>query len=230
MKRFFFTGMLTILLGFTVSSQVDNRPFQFGIQLTPNIGWLSPDTKGYSGDGVQAGFAWGFVSDIAIARNYYFNTGFDLNYLNGKLSFDTQVISNGDTTLGIMHRKYSMRYLEIPLMFKMKTNTFGVYRFWANIGFVAGINIKAKTSDNYVPKNGKVINAEDDAFDDIATARLALQFGGGIDYLIDKSTFLFFSLNYNNGLTNVLNGNNPLTHESQRAVPSYLALSIGVMF
>lgn len=230
MRRCFFTGVLVILIGFTAFSQVDNRPFQFGIRLAPNIGWLSPDTKGYSGDGVQAGFSWGFVSDIAIDRNYYFNTGFDLNYLNGKLAFDTQLISDGDTTLGVMHRKYSMRYLEIPLMFKMKTNAFGLYRFWANIGFVAGINIKAKTSDNFVPKNGKVVNSEDDAFDDIATARLALRFGAGIDYLIDKSTFLFVGINYNNGLTNVLNGNNPLTHKSQRAIPSYLELSLGVMF
>lgn len=230
MKKALLLSFIVMAFGTMARAQVENRPFQFGIQIAPNMGWLSPDTKGYTGDGIQAGFAWGFVSDIAIAQNYYFNTGFNLNYLNGKMVFDSQVLSNGDTTLGTMHRKYSMRYLEIPLQFKMKTNPFGVYRFWANIGFVAGINIKAKAQDNFVADNGKVTNTEDDAFDDIATARLALQFGAGLDYLIDKSTFVFVGFSFNNGLTNVMNGVNPRTRENQRAVPNYLALSVGVMF
>lgn len=230
MKKSFLTGFLIVLLSSAMNGQVEHRPFQFGIQVAPNLGWLSPDTKGYSGDGIHAGFSWGFVSDIAIASNYYFSTGFDLNYLNAKLTFDSQLVTAGDTTLGVMHRTYNMRYLEIPLLFKMKTNAFGLYRFWANIGFVAGINIKAKTDDYFVPANGKVVTSVDDAFDDIATARFALQFGAGVDYLIDKSTFLFLGLNYNNGLTNVLNGVNPATRETQRAVPSYLALSLGIMF
>lgn len=230
MKKIFLICSLILAMGITTHAQVDNRPFQFGVQLAPVIGWLSPDTKGYSGDGAQAGFAWGFVSDIAIAQNYYFNTGFNLNYLNGKMVFDSQLVNNGDTTLGVMHRKYTMRYLEIPLQFKMKTNTFGLYRFWANIGFVAGINIKAKSSDNFVSTSGKITNSDDDAFDDIATARLALQFGAGVDYLIDKSTFLFAGINFNNGLTNVMRGINPRTHETQRAVPNYLSLSVGIMF
>lgn len=230
MKKSFLAGLLFVLMSNAANAQVENRPFQFGIQVSPNLGWLSPDTKGYSGDGIHAGFAWGFVSDIAIASNYYFNTGFDLNYLNGKLLFNSQLVTDGDTTTGVMHRTYNMRYLEIPLLFKMKTNTFGLYRFWANIGFVAGINIKAKSDDIFVTESGKVVNSEDDAFDDIATARFALQFGAGVDYLIDKSTFLFLGLNYNNGLTNVLNGVNPATRETQRAVPSYLALSLGIMF
>ncbi len=230
MKKNLLVCFLVLATTFTSLAQADNRPFQFGIQLAPNLGWLSPDTKGYNSDGIQAGFSWGFVSDIAIAQNYYFNTGFNLNYLNGKMVFDSQITTNGDTTLGTMHRKFNMRYLEIPLQFKMKTNTFGLCRFWADIGFVAGINIKAKSSDNFVSEAGKVVSTEDDAFDDISTARLALQFGIGVDYLIDKSTFLFAGIHFNNGLTNVMNGVNPRTRETQRAVPNYLALSVGIMF
>ncbi|NCU32355.1 MAG: hypothetical protein EOM23_05380, partial [Candidatus Moranbacteria bacterium] len=98
MKRIFFVVFLTGLVAVQpLFSQM--KPFRFGLKVAPTIGWMSPDTEDYENDGSAAGFNWGFISDFTITENYFFATGFSINYLNSKLKYPykTDLVINSDT-------------------------------------------------------------------------------------------------------------------------------------
>jgi hypothetical protein len=230
MKRILLICALGILMiAQPLFSQI--KPFRFGLKIGPTIGWMSPDTEGYEKDGSAAGFNWGFISDFTITDNYYFATGFSINYMNSKLMYDTQLQLNNDTasTAGTLARRYKLRYIDVPLSLKMKTNQFNDIQFFGQIGFNVGLNIKANSEDNFTYAGGSQ-EMEKDLSDDITFLRGALILGAGIEYYIDHSTSIIAGVTFSNGISNVLKGNNPLTQNRQKAVPNYFELTLGIIF
>lgn len=231
LKIFSLFGLIFLMLiGTKINAQESAQKFQFGVKAAPSISWLSPETKSYKSDGTQIGFAWGFITDVNLMGNYFISTGFSVDYLKGKLKFPSEMKINDVDTPGTMLREYRMRFLEFPLLFKMKTNQFGDYRFYGQMGFVCGINIKSRSSDVFLPMTGPSVSDELDMYDDTSFGRINLSVGGGAEYRIDNSTSIFFGLQFHNGLTDVLTGKNPSTFLPEKAIPNALELSLGVMF
>jgi len=224
---------ITVLMIFALQSQAQVKPFRFGVKLSPNLGWISPDTEGYENDGVRMGFSWGFLADITLTENYFVKTGFSIDYLNAKLSYPHEIIETVpdiDTLSGTMNRKYNLRYLEIPLTLKMRTNKFGKIAFYGEIGFGTAFNLKAKSDDTFNYGTGE-LEKEEDIKDEISFIRESLIVGAGIEYFIDESTSIVTSINFSSGLTNVLNGETSLDASvKQRGQLSYLQLNVGIMF
>jgi hypothetical protein len=222
-----------ITFGFQVFSQT--KPFRFGLKVAPNIGWISPDTEDYESDGASAGFSWGFISDITIIENYYFGTGFNVSYINGKLSFpDSLKLTNDDfQTFGTTSRTYHFRYIDVPLTLKMKTSKFDKLQVYGQIGFSLGFNLKAKAQDTFTYLDGNVYKTEEnesDISDEVTFLKGALVLGAGIDYFIDPSTSILVGITYSNGISNVLKGWNEVNLADQKAIPSYIELTLGVIF
>ncbi|MDO9511162.1 MAG: porin family protein [Bacteroidales bacterium] len=231
MKALKLVLLLLFIIKLTASySQNDTPKFQFGVKASPAISWLSPETKFYKNDGTKLGFAWGFVTDFHLLNNYFISTGFSVNYVNGKLKFPSEVQVESIVVKGTMLRDYRMRFLEFPFLFKMKTNSFGDYRFYGQMGFITGFNIKSRSVDVFYPETGPTINDELDIYDETTFARINLAVGGGAEYKIDNSTSIFFGLMFHNGLTDVLSGKNPVDFRTEKAVPNALEVTFGVMF
>lgn len=231
MKR---TSILFLVLTLIISqgfSQV--KPFRFGVKIAPNLAWLSPDSKGYENDGAAIGFAWGFVADITLADNYFIKTGFNINYLNANLKYphlkqisETPLV----TQEGYLSRKYNLRYLDFPFIMKLRTNQFGKIAYFGEIGLSGAINLKATAKDDFTYTNNNV-QSEEDIDDEITSFMGSLVVGGGLEYFIDTSTSLFVCINFNNGLNNILKGNNSLDQTlKQKANLNFFQLNIGVMF
>jgi hypothetical protein len=233
MKR---TTLLVILCLFGVTTLIGQvKPFRFGVKVAPNLAWIAPDTKNYENDGTVPGFSWGFLADITLTDNYFIKTGFSVDYVNGKLTYPhAQLIDETSSVLtpGTLSRKYNLRYLEIPATIKMRTNQFNKMAFYGEIGFGGYFNLKAKSKDEFTPENStSVLSSEEDIKDEIAFMRAALIVGAGIEYFIDESTSLIFSVDFNNGLTDILKGENAIDNSlEQRAQLYYFQLNIGVMF
>ena len=236
MKKIVLIAGICLLIGHVALSQV--KPFRFGLKLAPNIGWISPDSEGYESDGSVPGFSWGFISDFTITENYFVATGFNVNYMNGKMQFPHQIdiIENDDTTthIGTLKRKYNLRYIELPLTLKMKTNKFNEIQFYGQIGFSLGFNVKSKGKDDFSYKVGEQYMSESnegDISDEVTFLRGALVLGGGIEYYVDNSTSIVAGITFSNGISNVLKGNNTVdTSIEQKAVPHYIELTLGVIF
>jgi len=214
-------------------AQAQQKPFKFGFKIAPAISWLSPDSKDYDQGGSSFAFAWGFVADITLMEHYYLTTGFNVSYTKGKLIYPHKKEAPGGQPFdGLMSETFDLRYIEVPLAVKMKTNTFGKnFMFFGLIGFNTGINIKAKSDQSF---SSSLYNDSDENVDikeDITMFKTSLLVGAGTEYVIDESVSLIFGINFNNGLTNVLKGNNTVdTDIEAKAVPYYFELNLGVIF
>lgn len=233
MKKIVLLAGICLLVSHIAMSQI--KPFRFGLKLAPNIGWISPDSEGYVKDGTVPGFSWGFISDFTITENYFVGTGFNVNYLNGKLQYpDSLQINDSTTHIGTLKRKYNLRYIELPLTLKMKTNKFNNIQFYGQIGFSLGFNIKAKAKDDFSYEAGGQYMSESnerDISDEITFLRGALVLGGGIEYYVDNSTSIIAGITFSNGISNVLKGENDVDPSiEQKAVPHYIELTLGVIF
>ncbi|MCF8380734.1 MAG: PorT family protein [Bacteroidales bacterium] len=227
--------VLILLISFSIQGMAQVKPFRFGVQLSPNLAWIAPDSKNYENNGVVAGFAWGFQSDITLTDNYFIKTGFNLEYLNGKLTYPEKIkLTEGEDTYteGTLNRKYNLRYLEIPLSIKMRTNTFGKTAYFGEIGFGTSFNLKARAKDDFNYDNGQNnLLTEDDIKSQVVFLRSSLKVGAGIEYFIDESTSMTIGITFNNGLTNILKGENSIDPDvDQRAQLYYFQLNVGILF
>ena len=223
--------LLTVIMnGF---SQV--KPFRFGVRVAPNLAWMSPDSENYDNEGAPLGFSWGFMADITLTENYFIKTGFSIDYLNAKLSYPHKILVDEVASIyqeGHLERKYNLRYIELPLTLKMRTNQFGSSAFYGEIGFGSSFNLKARGKDEFFPDDGSASRkSEGDIKDDINLFKGSMIVGAGMEYFIDESTSIIFALTFNNGLTNILNGNNDLDESvKERANMYYFQFNVGIMF
>lgn len=209
-----------------------NQIMKFGIRVAPNLGWINPDTKYYSYNGLAGGISLGFVSDINFTEHYALSTGFNFSFLNGNLTYPDSLLYEGQMLDGTMSRKYGFRYIEIPILFKMKTKNFGKFDFFAQVGFGTGFRIKTKAKDNFeTTTQGTISDKKSITEQETRLIREAIIVGIGSDFHIDESTFLFFGLSYSNSLNNVLKGYNVKHPDLEaRGFLNYAELNVGILF
>ena len=240
-KNKLFSSLIIIFLMLSVSSQAQQKPFKFGFKLSPAISWLSPDAKNYEGNGSDFTFSWGLIADITLMENYYLATGFNVSYFGGKLKYphkatlETAGIPMDYT--GEMQRDYNLRYIEVPLALKMKTNELAKnLKFFGQIGINTGFNIRAKANDEFSGSNpitGKYSYGDNkiDIKDETTLIKASLLVGAGTEYVIDESVSVVIGINFNNGFTNILKGSNTVDSSiDAKAVPYYFELNLGVIF
>ena len=215
---------LLIFLSPTVS-MAQYKSVILGVKVAPNIGWLKTDQDGYNSEGPVLGLNWGLIADFYFAENYALASGFEVSFHNGKISYpDTY-----DGGQGRLDRKYRLKYIDIPVLIKMKTNEIGNFRFFGNIGVKPGVRIGSKAKDSYVgptsyTKDWHNIDSQTRLF------RMSLVVGAGVEFPVDNSTSIIAGLNFINGFSNVLKNKNEVTGVSHKAIPNAIELSLGVVF
>ena len=115
----------------------------------------------------------------------------------------------------------------------MRTNQFGKFALYGHVGFGAGFRIRATSQDELYDENGNnpfMLNDKNDISDELTLVRGSLIVGVGTEFFIDQSTSLIIDLTFNNGLSNILKGENTKTQEAQKGYVHYFQLNIGVMF
>jgi len=222
------TTFILILLFLSGTGFTQKSPVRLGLKISPDIAWMNPNEKNYSNNGAAAGIAFGFISDFYFTEHYAFSTGFNFSFLSGNLQFP---YANSPDT-GIMKRKYNFRYLEVPLMIKMKTKEFGAFSFFGQIGFGTGFNLRTRMNDEFMTNENKTLSDKSNlSTSETSLVREAILVGIGSEYKIDESISLLVSLGYSNSLNNVLQGQNSRDHGlKNRSSLNYVELNIGVLF
>lgn len=220
--------LLTIVFCFIMESAISQeKPFVFGIRIGPSIGWMKPDSKGYENQGTDVGFSWGFLAEFHLMENYAINTGFNISYLNATLKYPETV--NGED--GILNRGYRLKYVEIPMTLKMKTNDFNGISYFGIIGFGAGFRLSAKAKDKFVPNGGAQEDIENDISDDIKSVRASLILGVGLEYPMGGDTKIIGGLNFNNGINDILSNQNTFDPSiNHKAINNYFELYFAILF
>ncbi len=207
-------------------------PMKLGLKIAPNIGWMSPGTKGYSSDGARLGATIGFVSDFYFAENYALSTGFNFQFINGKLNYEDSLLIGNNNTLtdGDVSRKYNFLYLEIPVMIKMKTKTFGKISYFGQIGIGTGFRVKATVKEHFQPTAGVPVDQQYEFNNGTTLIREAVLVGIGFEYHVDESSTIMIGLSYSNALNNVLTGVNYKTNQIEKSQLNFAELNIGFLF
>jgi len=227
---------ISTLLPQIVSAQLKTTDFQFGFKIAPNFGWLKPDTEGYDFKGLRLGFNWGFVAEYKMSENIRLQSGFNVLMHGGKLEYAHAITTNTQSgtinETGTMLRRYSFKYIEIPVVVKMTTNEIGYFRYFGVIGLGTGLNISAKAVDEFSVTDpvDRLVKGEPKIKSSTRFVREALILGLGAQYNFSGNTDLVFGVNFNNGFTNVLKGSNKVTGFSETAISNFIELNIGVLF
>jgi hypothetical protein len=221
----------------------DNNLFHFGLKVTPALSWFTPGEKTLANDGVHFGFGYGLTTEFGFTKNYAFSTGLEILNANGKLKFNNndsvfyvanEATKHSDTVL--LNRTYKLRYVNIPLLLKLKTNRIGPMTYFGQFGFDLAIKWLATANDNESVKANPITNSDVSISNDVDFIRLALNVGLGIEYNLSGTTSLVVSVNYDNGFTNALRTNSKMLFDQsrnplqQKAVFNYVGLTVGVLF
>lgn len=233
MKKILFTLILLSLMFYngTVGAQSTSK-LKLGLKAAPNIAWMTPGTKGYSSDGARLGATIGFVSDYYFAENYAFSTGFNFQFLNGKLRYSDSLNLEGGLgwQTGEVFRSYNFLYLEIPLMVKMKTKQFGKISWFGQIGLGTAFRIKTTVKEHFEMTKGGDVDQQFDYNDGTTLIRESIIVGIGGEYAIDESSRILVGVSYSNAFNNILTGDNTLTGLKQKSVLNYVELNLGFLF
>lgn len=252
------TTVLFLLFTCSLASFAQKK-FQLGLQVSPNLGWINPTSDNIENDGLRFGFNYGIVGDFNLTDNYSLSTGVLLVNTGIKtIRADQQEVSNtngantiayGQTTADIR-----LKYIEIPLTLKLKTNEIGYMKYYGQFGFGLGFNYGATADEEfrYTSSNGSsgaTLSREDVNYqDEIRLLRTSLVVGLGAEYNLSGSTSLVFGVTFNNGFLNIfsedaykedVNGNaldpsNPnytgKRDQDLTAINNYLLFNVGVLF
>ncbi|MBP6335859.1 MAG: PorT family protein [Bacteroidia bacterium] len=233
MKKKFRILLILLACSRIAYAQDTNPPFQFGLKLTPNIGWLKSDDKEIKSDGSRFGISYGLIADFGFGENYAFATGIDVAYRGGKTKGEFNSASNDTTTTTITETDMKLQYIEFPISLKFKTNEIGQVRYYVQAGLGFGINIRARadikeTSETFVAGTSIGTTSFDeeniDINESINAFNMSMIIGGGIEYNISGNTNLLVGLVFNNGFMDIADGGD------YGARSNYFGLNLGVLF
>jgi len=231
MKKAIYAFLLIVFFGGSIAYS-QQKPFVFGFKGGATWGWMNPDSQGYESDGLKIGYTWGFIADFFLMENYGIATGFDVVSLNSGLKMPASITNSEETVNGVLNRNYKLKYIQIPITFKMKTKEFGKFRIYGQIGLGTNFLIGAKADDEFTADNGETVTDDNvDIYDDITFMRESLILGAGVEFNLGGSTNLMAGITFNNGFMDILKGKNaydPTINNNAKA--NYLAFEVGIVF
>jgi hypothetical protein len=206
MKNLFF-ALVCFLLPFVSSAQIAGDNTQLGFTVSPNLGWVTGE--GSPGDGTSAGIAYGVLADFAFSSNYYFASGFTITSVNSRAVTDINSIN------------YKVRYIEVPLTLKLKSEPTNMGRYYGQFGLGTGFKIGAKGDISEGPGTPKKNDV--DISSDVNFFRLSMIAGAGVEWEVNGNLNVITGVTYNNGFTTMNKRGDNLKN-------SYFALTLGVFF
>ena len=235
MKKIFAIISVVCITGIVAAQ--DNKPetkFRFGFKVAPSIAWMKPDVKYFSSDGSRIGFIYGLMFDYNLSKNYAIGTGIEVSYRGGKLKYNYDFSSGNTIHTYSGDDTYMLKYIELPVTIKMKTNEIGYMTYFGQFGLQPAFKISAKedyaqkkTTPSVTPKD----TSETDVNVDVSPINLSLLFAIGAEYRISGNTSIVVALQFSNGFTDVLTGtNHDDTSTELKAISNYFSLNVGVFF
>lgn len=196
----------------------DDRKYRFGLQFSPDISWIKPDKTGYKNDGTKIGFSYGLSFEYFMTKNYLFSTGLTILNTGGAIKYTDDKIPLIEVT-----EDFKIKYVELPVLLKLRTNEIGYLTYYGQFGFIAGIRFNSKSDLEYNSTTPTVLVTPVANFTDINAMNLSLAIGGGVEYNISGNTTIMLGLTFSNGFVDQLKGD-------ATANLNYVALNIGIYF
>jgi hypothetical protein len=218
MKQVTFS-FLFILLSITAFSQ---QHFRLSFVADPSVNWLRTSNSSVENGKSSLGYDFGLNADYYFSddERYALATGLQITNVGGELKYPSEFKFSGTTLSGSPKIKYQLRYIEIPVSIKLRTDEFNRAYYWGLLGFSGMLNIGSKGTSNDGVMNKASISDEVNLFN------VAMNVGIGFDYDLGKTNALSLGLIFQNGLLDVTTDN----AFSDKTVINSLKLKVGLIF
>ncbi len=234
MKKNFIIAAIMLFATLTATAQY--KDFYFGLKTGTDLQWAGSSTKTVHNDKVKMGYNIGFVAEYYFVENYAIEFGLNLNLLRNRYDYEEarkvnldienpalyNLVNPVDSIWGNVNRTMRGTYVELPIMLKMRTNEFGDWRFFGEVGAAVGVRCKASAKDvfTYTPKGNPVLSLLDNKeysdpadSDDAVFTNVTRQYNplavkyiiaGGAEYSINGNTRVFARIIFNGNFLNAL--------------------------
>jgi len=237
----------SFVLGKTNAQIADESMYEFGLRIAPQISWSSPDSKSLENGGSSLDWNYGF--HVAKKFTSRYAIAFEVNIINmtSKIKFTdsltifSQKLPNGNSSTNDLAINYNLRYLQIPIIFKMYTDEFKnkwrVYgEFGVGLSFL--LRSKADVSSNILKLDNVDVDNPDEAdkfyinknqFDKnystkVNFLRPSFIVGGGVLYDLFGNSKAYIGLRYDGGLVDYMDA------DKWTANNSFTDLNLGIIF
>lgn len=246
MNRTIKTSFLLALVSFFFinAKAQDDRDFRIGFKIIPGLNVVKAKTSNVLKDGSGIGFSFGLMADIKLDENYFFTPEINITSMTNTMKLkDTAKykLPNTGGTFSKVNYKYNLKYIEIPLTFKFRTNESNGMRYWGQVGVAPGILIGNQVTTSAeqnapgqpgFPTNEKYIStsSENDRYDfeehtdDINFLRASMILGAGIEYRLSGNTSFYTGFRFNNGFTDILND------KKSKMINNVFGIELGIFF
>jgi hypothetical protein len=220
MKRFY----LAILFFVLFLAGYSQKHIRLSFTGSPSLNWMNTNNSEASSGKVIPGYDFGLNGDLYFSADerYSLLTGLLISNVGGEMAFDgnTGFQFAGKEMPANSQIKYLLRYIEVPLSIKLKTDHFRRMAYWGQLGLSGMINIgsKGKSSNEVLKKTS--IN------DEINLFNLAMNIGLGFDFDLGSSNSASVGLIFQNGLTDVTTDN----AFSDKTIINSLKIKLGLIF
>jgi len=212
-----------LIVAFTLSG-FSQRHARLSFIASPSVDWMSSNNTDSKSENITLGYDFGLSGDFYQTEDerYAFVTGLQISNLGGELTYRTgSAIQFAGTTLpNLSSIKYRLRYIEVPVGIKLKTDEFRRFRYWGMIGMSPMVNISAMGDSN----NGALYKSKIN--DEVNMFNLAMNLGLGFDFDLGGNNSFTAGLIFQNGLTDVTTDN----VVNDRTVINSLKLKFGLIF
>ena len=183
------------------------KSYAFGFKVGPNFNWIGSTTGEAQRNGLKTGFNLGFDAEFYFTDNYALVTGLNVNFINGRYTYADMRDPYGTDhfLMGTVDRTYKTTAFEIPLMVKMMTEQFGLFKYFAELGVGFGLSPRVNVKDTFqfdqetTPLDDEYRRADKEEYSIFRfDARGAL----GLQYTIQGTTRVFADVYYSHNFLN----------------------------
>jgi len=220
--------MKYFLLFFVLFSCISGAFTQNKIRLSfvgsPSANWMVSNNKVAFECEYQFGYDFGINSDFYFddEQRYSILSGLMIANTGGELSYqnESDFIFAGQTLPANSTIRYKLRYVEIPICLKLRTDQFNRMTYWGQLGVTGMISIDSKgfTEDELLDATN--INEEINPFN------LDMNVGLGFEYDLSGNNSILLGIVFQNGLLDVTTNNT----FSDKTIINSLKLKFGVNF
>ena len=180
------TVLILLIISFNFVSGQERGRIRISLVLEPVISWMKSDHRDVGFKGFLPGYNFGMKIDHFIGENYAFATGLTINTVGGKIAYCPP-----DYNLPCEIQHYRLKYIEIPLGLRLRSDDFRRINIYGRFGLSP--QIKIKSSDNY----------DNNIDSEVKLYELGYHLGGGIEYSLGGRSGLILGLIFNNGFTDI---------------------------
>lgn len=220
MKRLILSCFLiaTVIIGYS------QKHVRLSFVGDPSVNWMRTSNSSTENGKSTLGYDFGLNGDFYFSEDerYSLSTGIQISNTGGELSYhsNSNFRFSGSTLPAVSKIKYQIRYVEIPLAIKLRTDQFNRVKYWGVLGLSGMLKISSKGTSN----DGTLKKAN--ISDEVNLFNLAMNMGVGFDYDLGGSNSVTTGLIFQNGLMDVTTDN----AFSDKTIINSLKLKIGLIF